>query len=181
MYVTLATIVLQMKKIIRFDACCTVLIPCPQLHSVQKISGQDEENETATVPKRTPVFWIATIGGGVLVLAVVLSAVAVVLTKTQAPKKTNGAAQDAADCDAALETSHVFHPGFCAKHSSAARLPFRKLTGDAMSLLTLGDFGRDGLCCQNDVAMEMALASDQLPKTRNILSMGDNFYPTGLQ
>ena len=122
------------------------------------------------------MFWIATIGGGVLVLAVVLSVVAVVLTKAKTPKKTNGA-----DCDAALETSHVFHPGFCAKHSSAARFPFRKLSGDAMSLLTLGDFGRDGLCCQNDVAMEMALAADQLPKTRNVLSMGDNFYPKGLQ
>ena len=120
------------------------------------------------------MFWIAIIGGGVLVLAVVVYVVAS-LTAAKRLKKIHKR------CDAALKTSHVFHPGFCAKHSSAARLPFRKLNGDAMSLLTLGDFGRDGLCCQNDVAMEMALAADQLPKTRNVLSMGDNFYPKGLQ
>jgi hypothetical protein len=50
----------------------------------------------------------------------------------------------------------------------------------ALSILLVGDWGRDGHCCQNDVAQEMALASAKV-QAEWIVSTGDNFYPSGLQ
>ena len=133
------------------------------------MSGEEKAQATK-VSNKTPWLWI--IVGGVVMFIVVAVAVAVV---TYVVITSN-----AIQCDAALEGPHVYHGEFCAKHSSTAQFPFRKLDGDTMSLVIIGDFGRDGLCCQNDVAMEMALASDQLPKTRNVISVGDNFYPHGI-
>lgn len=47
------------------------------------------------------------------------------------------------------------------------------------SCLVVGGWGRDGMCCQNDVAYEMAvLANASQPAV--IISTGDNFHPRGL-
>ncbi|CAN8068392.1 unnamed protein product [Agarophyton chilense] len=43
----------------------------------------------------------------------------------------------------------------------------------------VGDWGRDGMCCQRDVAIEMASYA-RVSKPRFIVSVGDNFYNDGI-
>ena len=148
------------------------------------MSGEEKAQATK-VSNKTPLLWI--IVGGVLLVLVVAASIAgityFVMTSNASKTSKDDAgkvSKDDDDCSAALAGPHIYHGEFCAKHSSTAQFPFRKLDGDTMSLVVIGDFGRDGLCCQNDVAMEMALASDQLSKTRGVISVGDNFYPNGI-
>jgi tartrate-resistant acid phosphatase type 5 len=49
----------------------------------------------------------------------------------------------------------------------------------AISFLVVGDFGRDGLCCQRDVAFEMARAARCLGVSF-LVNVGDAFYEYGL-
>lgn len=48
-----------------------------------------------------------------------------------------------------------------------------------VSFLALGDWGRDGHCCQKDVAWEMNRAAE-LMQAQFIVNTGDSFYPAGV-
>lgn len=50
---------------------------------------------------------------------------------------------------------------------------------DALRFFAIGDWGRDGMCCQRDVALRMNDLA-RVWKPRHILNTGDNFYHTGL-
>ena len=66
----------------------------------------------------------------------------------------------------------------CSAHGGTAEA--QRLSGAAISLLVLGDFGRDGLCCSKDVALEMAAASRKL-NVSMVLNVGDSFYSDGIE
>eukprot|EP00045_Choanoeca_perplexa_P010534 m.107269 g.107269 ORF g.107269 m.107269 type:complete len:538 (-) comp15310_c1_seq5:756-2369(-) len=71
----------------------------------------------------------------------------------------------------------------CAEHAMLNQSYLCRATPvspSALNIVVVGDFGRDGMCCQVDVALEMALASAKLDADL-IISTGDNFYPSGLQ
>eukprot|EP00501_MAST-03F_sp_TOSAG23-6_P000709 GSMAST32.ASY1.ANO1.737.1 assembled CDS len=99
-------------------------------------------------------------------------------------------------CDSYPSSNHVTSNFYCAKHetnpelSQAAELPQMKgsIKGDndtkelkekRLNFLVLGDWGRDGLCCQLDVAAEMSLAASKL-NAQFVINVGDNFYPYGI-
>lgn len=50
----------------------------------------------------------------------------------------------------------------------------------AIRFMVLGDFGRDGFCCQRDVALEMARASSTV-HAQFVVNVGDAFYEYGLE
>ena len=55
----------------------------------------------------------------------------------------------------------------CAAHSDdAATSPVTVLDDQTVAFVVIGDFGRDGFCCQHDVAKEMALAAEKLGTNR---------------
>ena len=75
----------------------------------------------------------------------------------------------------------------CAAHSDdAATSPVTVLDDQSVAFVVIGDFGRDGFCCQHDVAKEMALAAEKLGTNRTagvidaVINVGDTFYETGL-
>ncbi len=54
------------------------------------------------------------------------------------------------------------------------------LINDALlTFLVVGDWGRDGLCCQRDIAIEMSRSAGFLDAAF-VISTGDNFYEVGL-
>jgi len=68
--------------------------------------------------------------------------------------------------------------GLCAPHAHSrtrARAVGSGSGSSALSFLVLGDFGRDGMCCQRDVALEMALAA-KATKPQLVLNLGDAIY-----
>lgn len=67
----------------------------------------------------------------------------------------------------------------CAEHSADSSFA-RRLEGAGLNFLVVGDFGRDGHCCQRDVAAEMSLAALKT-NAGFVVSTGDNFYPNGLK
>lgn len=88
-------------------------------------------------------------------------------------------------CDASLGVRRFFglgavvtgsssSSGLCADHGSAPTAP-----AAAFSFLVVGDWGRDGLCCQRDVATEMAAVANATHPAF-IASTGDNFYEKGI-
>ncbi|GBG27820.1 Purple acid phosphatase 17 [Hondaea fermentalgiana] len=67
----------------------------------------------------------------------------------------------------------------CLEHSSSTQRFARRLDGDTINFLVIGDWGRDGMCCQRDVAVEMGIAA-AATRPLGILNTGDNFYPLGI-
>ncbi len=66
----------------------------------------------------------------------------------------------------------------CRNHSSSSNLT---LLADAeLVTVAIGDWGRDGFCCQRDVALEMALVAEKFD-IPFVLNTGDNFYENGLR
>lgn len=96
----------------------------------------------------------------------------------------------AATCDASLGLrrwwvgSHVHGESYCVSHASRAAPDVGKATlieSDViLSFLVVGDWGRDGFCCQRDVALEMARTADADSNISFVVSTGDNFYEYGL-
>jgi len=90
-----------------------------------------------------------------------------------------------AGCDALLAPGHAQNRtvgiGYCVQHNAALSTLNRKfsLPADSFRFVVVGDFGRDGLCCQRDVATEMAIACAQL-NCSWVLNIGDAFYNDGL-
>lgn len=96
------------------------------------------------------------------------------------------AALDAAapGCDAPLGTKHflgrrpVVGVGTCISHDAPSR------TGNfpdaELRFFVVGDWGRDGMCCQRDVAQEMAVTATNFTPAF-VANVGDSFYPKGLR
>lgn len=85
-------------------------------------------------------------------------------------------------------TERVMGTGMChAGHSDDnATSPTTVVPDQQVGFVVVGDFGRDGFCCQHDVAKEMALAAAKLGTGQPdgtvdiVLNVGDAFYETGL-
>ena len=73
---------------------------------------------------------------------------------------------------AALTDECTNHPD---TNSYAKRVP-----DQIASFVAIGDFGRDGFCCQLDVAKEMSYAATKLG-VQSVINLGDAFYERGLQ
>lgn len=89
-------------------------------------------------------------------------------------------------CSAALGRRRLWFFGvvtstdLCAVHYSKEKYYNRNESG--VRFLVVGDWGRDGMCCQHDVAMEMAqVAKFAKPGPSFVVSTGDNFYETGVE
>lgn len=92
-------------------------------------------------------------------------------------------------CDAAMSPPHTANrqvgTTFCAKHdplaSSNAQIEtiFPK-SDQSARFFVIGDYGRDGYCCQLDVAYEMARTAQTLDGINFVLNVGDAFYTHGL-
>lgn len=87
-------------------------------------------------------------------------------------------------CDAALGRRHfwffnvVTANEMCVEHD-AARSQLAPLPHSPLTFLVVGDWGRDGMCCQRDVAVEMSISAVRL-KPRFVVGVGDNFYEHGI-
>jgi len=66
----------------------------------------------------------------------------------------------------------------CVQHEPTSGYS-RALQDSLVSFLVIGDWGRDGMCCQRDVALEMDLSAAKIDADF-VINTGDNFYPRGL-
>lgn len=82
--------------------------------------------------------------------------------------------------DPSLRQRSTGPAGFCHSHGGPDGSPTQFFSGAPISFLVIGDWGRDGWCCQRDVAKELSNAADKL-NTDAIVNVGDNFYPDGLK
>ncbi|KAA8494160.1 Purple acid phosphatase 7 [Porphyridium purpureum] len=55
------------------------------------------------------------------------------------------------------------------------------LTSGDYRFLVFGDWGRDGFCCQRDVAQQMEQFARLAAPVSCLINVGDNFYPVGIQ
>eukprot|EP00186_Timspurckia_oligopyrenoides_P000996 CAMPEP_0182450678 /NCGR_PEP_ID=MMETSP1172-20130603/42906_1 /TAXON_ID=708627 /ORGANISM="Timspurckia oligopyrenoides, Strain CCMP3278" /LENGTH=410 /DNA_ID=CAMNT_0024648371 /DNA_START=77 /DNA_END=1309 /DNA_ORIENTATION=+ len=101
------------------------------------------------------------------------------------PTRSKLVALDYEVCDKLQNTKLFFKrrvgTAMCADHDyPLLRIP--NSTEKSLDLLVFGDWGRDGFCCQRDVAQELdrALLASNSP-SRIIINTGDNFYPVGIQ
>lgn len=84
------------------------------------------------------------------------------------------------DCDAGLQRSRMgqappISTALCAANAEAPPLPRRS----GLRFVAVGDWGRDGMCCQRDVAHRLSqVQSNWAPKF--VLNLGDSFYPAGI-
>lgn len=74
--------------------------------------------------------------------------------------------------------SVVEYKEMCVPHN-ISKSHVTKDAGDVLNFLIIGDWGRDGMCCQRDVAAEMSIAAVKV-NPQFIVSVGDNFYDRGI-
>lgn len=86
-------------------------------------------------------------------------------------------------CDASLVSNYnlprVVQDSYCVEHHDRTSTFATKLNGDSINFVVIGDWGRDGMCCQRDVAVEMGYAARSIGASA-VLNTGDNFYPLGI-
>ncbi|KAH9251372.1 hypothetical protein BASA81_010783 [Batrachochytrium salamandrivorans] len=73
---------------------------------------------------------------------------------------------------------------YCNEHSLATQKNVElanKLVSkeEAIRFVVLGNFGRDGFCCQNDVAVELERAAKTL-SAKFVINTGNAFFPSGI-
>ncbi|CAK9091437.1 Purple acid phosphatase 4, partial [Durusdinium trenchii] len=87
-------------------------------------------------------------------------------------------------CDKQLQPpdakERVVQTQLCLDHAGKNSSFASQVDGDSLQFLVIGDWGRDGMCCQRDVAVEMGLAAQQVDAAF-VVNTGDNFYPLGLR
>jgi len=66
--------------------------------------------------------------------------------------------------------------GSCWSHATSDNDALPPLKLDQIRFIVVGDTGRDGFCCQSDVALEM----DRVPNVSFVASTGDAFFNSGL-
>jgi len=86
-------------------------------------------------------------------------------------------------CDSALVedigADRVVSHKYCVNHTSLDTFATKADGEDVLSFLVIGDWGRDGMCCQRDVAVQMGRAAE-VTGAATVLNTGDNFYPIGI-
>lgn len=91
----------------------------------------------------------------------------------------------AVQCDDALGRRRLWLGGvvqpedMCVPHNGS-KPNVMKVDGSPLTFLVLGDWGRDGMCCQRDVAAEMAISAATV-RPQFVVSVGDNFYDRGVE
>lgn len=128
---------------------------------------------------------LALIAGIVTTIVIVL---VVDASRTSASRRYASAIaweQKAGDhCDAALGRRRLWFGNVvsasdhCVSHYSNKSV-VRAFDDASLSFLVIGDWGRDGMCCQRDVAAEMSIAAERL-NPKFVVSVGDNFYERGI-
>ncbi|CDF37814.1 unnamed protein product [Chondrus crispus] len=68
---------------------------------------------------------------------------------------------------------------FCVPHN-LSNSKIRTDEDQVLKFIVIGDWGRDGMCCQRDVAAEMAVAASRI-HPQFVVSVGDNFYNSGIK
>jgi tartrate-resistant acid phosphatase type 5 len=99
----------------------------------------------------------------------------------------------AAACDVRISAPYTSNRNvtweLCAAHMGdnwsnlllkTAVLPDDRQSQSSIRFLVLGDFGRDGYCCQRDVAIEMNRAMSDLGGSF-VINTGDAFYDSGIE
>lgn len=128
---------------------------------------------------------LLSLGAGLLTVLVIASTIDATRTSPARRFAEAVASEErlSAHCDDALGRRRfwigpvVRSKELCVSHRNASDVitfPDAKLT-----FLVVGDWGRDGMCCQHDVALEMALTAEKMHPSF-VVSVGDNFYNTGL-
>uniref|UniRef100_A0A7S1T6Y3 Calcineurin-like phosphoesterase domain-containing protein n=1 Tax=Compsopogon caeruleus TaxID=31354 RepID=A0A7S1T6Y3_9RHOD len=94
-------------------------------------------------------------------------------------------AATSADCDKNLGRRWLFFfqryftRQMCTAHDGPESWSGIEVAGSELRFFVIGDWGRDGWCCQTDVGYEMARAAEVV-KPAFLLNVGDNFYQTGV-
>jgi hypothetical protein len=70
-------------------------------------------------------------------------------------------------------------PGFRNPELTDFLLPVENAGKSPLRFLVFGDFGRDGFCCQRDVAVEMERAANAI-SANFVINTGDSFYDGGI-
>lgn len=94
-------------------------------------------------------------------------------------------AQSRKRCDHGLRRKYLWRgpqssKAMCVQHKDRSVLPPDPIEKGELRFLVIGDWGRDGMCCQRDVAREMDLAARDW-KPQFVIGTGDNFYPAGIE
>mmetsp|Transcript_11251 Transcript_11251/g.12896 ORF Transcript_11251/g.12896 Transcript_11251/m.12896 type:complete len:411 (+) Transcript_11251:79-1311(+) len=84
---------------------------------------------------------------------------------------------DEVACDENMDG--VFELNTCFSHSEESPTLAAEVQNATLNFLVVGDWGRNGHCCQRDVAYEMGKVSKEL-ETDFTISTGDNFYSSGI-
>eukprot|EP00171_Calliarthron_tuberculosum_P014608 IDg14608t1 len=148
-------------------------------------SAQDEHSALPPRSRRSSKRgWVLTIAAALLALAV---SYLVVSDSGKWGSRRYAAALSEADemregCDVGLQQSKLWQApavsyALCVPNASIPKLP--PPAANELRFVVLGDWGRDGMCCQRDVAHRLdEVAANWTPSF--LLNMGDNFYPVGI-
>lgn len=147
----------------------------PERGEVQLITAKSLVHRMRYV-LRTQACWVASLIVGFFILISILS--------WQQPVNPSGWG-----CDAKMFPAHasnrVVNTVFCQKHdpvtysNSKVLSTFDSQGMDPVRFMVIGDFGRDGYCCQLDVAHEMSRCALAV-QPNFVVNVGDAFYTHGL-
>lgn len=121
----------------------------------------------------------------IVTACVIIAAIDSSRTSSRYPSAVEWQHKSADNCDASLGRRRLWFfnvvtaKDMCVPHD-AARSHIRPIEGSPLTFLVVGDWGRDGMCCQRDVAAEMSIAAVKL-KPQFVVSTGDNFYEGGIK
>lgn len=170
--------------------------------SMIDMSLEDVQQQRAAAHFRTQSTrqWLSAYGGIIRTAAItiVFTAIALIFavdsSRTSSPRRYASALHwiDLANrfpasgmhCDSALGKRRLWVLGIvtgqelCVEHREQ-KLEATSTPEPGLRFLVVGDWGRDGMCCQRDVAFEMARTA-RVTKPRFIVSTGDNFYNNGI-
>lgn len=127
-----------------------------------------------------------TAAAATLIMATVITFV-IDTTRTNSARRyalaVRGQSAAAEICDASLSRHRLWigpiitvHD-LCVQHSTEIPDDFSQ---PWFSFFVVGDWGRDGMCCQRDVAMEMSILAERT-NPDFIVGVGDNFYEKGIE
>lgn len=74
--------------------------------------------------------------------------------------------------------NRIVSESLCLSHTGQSRLG--EFPDAELRFFVIGDWGRDGMCCQHDVAKEMGVAGLSFNPSF-VANVGDSFYPRGLK
>lgn len=131
------------------------------------------------------ILWLAAAAAIVAVFVIIA---AVDSSRTSSPRRYANAVKWELNaghhCDDALGRQSLWfgdvieYKDMCVSHN-ISKSQLRGGEDQVLKFMIIGDWGRDGMCCQRDVAAEMAIAASVI-QPQFIVSVGDNFYNDGI-